>query len=105
MINDFEFKSNIKYLNNGLVNNKKLLVKNVNSEAKNSEKFKNKDTNTLVPSFQTSYAYPLQKQTGEFNYTLTPKLNLNFSLPHTKDVSEDNAKINYNNIYDINGSV
>ena len=102
LINDFEFKSNIKYLNNGLVNNKKLLVKNVNSEAKNSEKFKNKDTNTLVPSFQTSYAYPLQKQTGEFNYTLTPKLNLNFSLPHTKDVSEDNAKINYNNIYDIN---
>lgn len=102
LINDFEFKSNTKYLNNGLVNNKKLLVKNVNSEAKNSEKFKNKDTNTLVPSFQTSYAYPLQKQTGEFNYTLTPKLNLNFSLPHTKDVSEDNAKINYDNIYDIN---
>ena len=102
LINDFEFKSNTKYLNNGLVNNKKLLVKNVNSEAKNSEKFKNKDTNTLVPSFQTSYAYPLQKQTSEFNYTLTPKLNLNFSLPHTKDVSEDNAKINYDNIYDIN---
>ena len=102
LINDFEFKSNTKYLNNGLVNNKKLLVKNVNSEAKNSEKFKNKDTNTLVPSFQTSYTYPLQKQTSEFNYTLTPKLNLNFSLPHTKDVSEDNAKINYDNIYDIN---
>ena len=102
LINDFEFKSNIKYLNNGLVNNKKLLVKNVNSSAKNSEKFKNKDTNTLVPSFQTSYAYPLQKQSGEFNHTLTPRLNLNLSLPHTKDVRQDNAKINYDNIYDIN---
>jgi len=102
LINNFEFNSNIKYLNSGLVNNKKLFIKNVNSEAKNSEKFKNKDTNTLVPSFQTSYTYPLQKQTGEFNHTLTPKLALNLSLPHTKDVRKENAKINYDNIFDIN---
>ena len=102
LINNFEFNSNIKYLNSGIVNSKKLLIKNVNSEAKNSEKFKNKDTNTLVPSFQTSYTYPLQKQTEEFNHTLTPKLTLNLSLPHTKDVRKENAKINYDNIYDIN---
>ena len=102
LINNFEFNSNIKYFKNGLVNSKKLLIKNVNSEAKNSEKFKNKNTNTLVPSFQTSYTYPLQKQTNEFNHTLTPKLSLNLSLPHTKDVREENAKINYDNIYDIN---
>ncbi|MFL2885249.1 MAG: hypothetical protein ACJZ34_02895 [Candidatus Pelagibacter sp.] len=102
LINNFEFNSNIKYFNSGIVNSKKLLIKNVNSEAKNSERFKNKDTNTLVPSFQTNYTYPLQKQTGEFNHTLTPKLALNLSLPHTKDLSKDNAKINYDNIYDIN---
>ena len=102
LINNFEFNSNTKYFNNGLVNSKKLLIKNVNSEAKNSEKFKNKDTNSLAPSFQTSYTYPLQKQTDKFNHTLTPKLNLNLSLPHTKDVRKDNAKINYDNIYDIN---
>jgi len=102
LINNFEFNSNIKYFNNGLVNSKKLLIKNVNSEAKNSEKFKNEGTNTFIPSFQTNYTYPLQKQTDEFNYTLTPKLTLNLSLPHTKDVRKDNAKINYDNIYDIN---
>ena len=102
LINNFEFNSNIKYFKNGLVNSKKLLIKNVNSEAKNSEKFKNKNTNTLVPSFQTSYTYPLQKQTNEFNHTLTPKLSLNLSLPHTKDIRKENAKINYDNIYDIN---
>ena len=102
LINNFEFNSNIKYLNSGIINSKKLLIKNVNSEAKNSEKFKNKDTNTLVPSFQTSYTYPLQKQTEEFNHTLTPKLTFNLSLPHTKDVRKENAKINYDNIYDIN---
>ena len=102
LINNFEFNSNIKYFNSGLVNSKKLLIKNVNSEAKNSEKFKNESTNTFVPSFQANYTYPLQKQTDEFNHTLTPKLTLNLSLPHTKDVRKDNAKIDYDNIYDIN---
>ncbi len=102
LINNFEFNSNIKYFDSGLVNSKKLLIKNVNSEAKNSEKFKNKDTSTLVPSFQTNYTYPLQKQTDEFNHTLTPKLALNLSIPHTKDVRKNNAKINYDNIYDVN---
>ena len=102
LINDFEFKSNLKYLNNGIINNKKFLVKNVNSEAKNSEKFKNKNTFNLVPTFQTNYTYPLKKQTNEFDYTLTPKFSLNLSTPHTKDVHKNNAKINYNNIYDIN---
>ena len=102
LINNFEFNSNSKYFNNGITNNKKFLIKNVNSEARNSEKFKNKDTSNLVPTFQTNYTYPLQKQTDEFNYTLTPRLTLNLSTPHTKDVHQDNAQINYDNIYDIN---
>ncbi len=102
LINDFEFNSNSKYFNNGIINNKKFLIKNVNSEAKNSEKFKNKDTSNLVPTFQTNYIYPLQKQTDKFNYKLTPRFTLNLSTPHTKDVRKNNAKINYDNIYDIN---
>ena len=102
LINNLEFNSNLKYLNNGLINNQKLLIKNVNSEAKNSEKFKNKNSSTLSPTFQTNYTYPLQKQTNNFNHTLTPKFSLNLSIPHTKDVRNNNTKINYDNIYDIN---
>ena len=102
LINNFEFNSNRKYFDIGLVNSKKLLIKNVNSEAKNSRKFKNKNTSSLVPSFQTTYKYPLQKLTAEYNHTLTPKLSINLSVPHTKDVRKDNAIINYDNIYDIN---
>ncbi len=102
LINDFEFNSDSKYLNNGIENNKKFLIKNVNSKAKNSGKFKNKDTSTLMPTLQNNYTYPLQKQTDKFNYTITPKFTLNLSTPHTKDVSKNNAKINYDNIYDIN---
>ena len=102
LINDLEFNTNLKYFNNGLINSKKLLVKNVNSEAKNSKKFKNENSSTLLPTFQTNYTYPLQKQTNNFNHTLTPKFSLNLSIPHTKDVRNNNAKINYDNIYDIN---
>ena len=102
LINNLEFNSNSKYLNNGIINNKKFLIKNVNSEAKNSEKFKNNDTSNLVPTFQTNYTYPLQKLSDKFSYTLTPKFTLNLSTPHTKDVSKNNASINYDNIYDIN---
>ena len=102
LINDFEFNSNLKYFNNGIINSKKFLIKNVNSEARNSEKFKNKNTSNLVPTFQTNYIYPLQKQIDEFNHALTPKFTLNLSTPHTKDVNKNNAQINYDNIYDIN---
>ena len=102
LINDLEFNSSLRYLNNGIINEKKFLIKNVNSDARNSENFKNKDTYNLVPTFQTNYTYPLQKQTDEFNYTLTPKLSLNLSTPHTKDVHKRNAKINYDNIYNVN---
>ena len=102
LINDLEFNSNLKYFNNGIINNKKFLIKNVSSEAKNSEKFKNKDTSNLVPTFQSNYKYPLLKQSDQFNYTLTPRFTFNLSTPHTKDVHKDNAQINYDNIFDIN---
>ena len=102
LINDLEFNSDQKYLDSGILNNKKFLIKNVSSEARNSEKFKNKDTISLVPTFQSNYTYPLQKQNDTFNYTLTPKFTLNLSTPHTKDIHKNNVKINYDNIYDIN---
>ena len=55
-----------------------------------------------MPTFQSNYTYPLQKQNDKFNYTLTPKFTLNLSTPHTKDIHKNNVKINYDNIYDIN---
>ena len=88
-----DFSSNSKYFNNGVINNKKFQIKNVSSEAKNSEKFKNKDTISFAPSFQTNYTYPLQKQTEKFNYILAPKFALNLSIPHTKDVHKDQLEI------------
>ena len=101
LINNFHFDSNPKFLNNGIVNEKKLLIKNINSSASNSEKFKNKETLSLIPSFQTNYSLPLIKETAKSKNTFTPKLSLRLSTPHTKDVRTTDRKISYNNIYDF----
>ena len=101
LINNFQFDSNPKFFNNGIVNEKKLLIKNINSSASNSEKFKNKETLSLIPSFQTNYSLPLIKETAKSKNTFTPKLSLRLSTPHTKDVRTTDRKISYNNIYDF----
>ena len=101
LINNFEFNSSQKFLNNGIVNEKKLLVRNINSSASNSIKFKNKSSLSLIPSFQTNYFLPLIKESVKLRNTLTPKLSLRLSTPHTKDVRKTDRKISYDNIYDL----
>ena len=101
LINNFEFNSSPKFLNNGVVNDKKLLVRNINSSASNSGNFKNKNTLGLFPSFQTNYSLPLIKETIKSRNTITPKLSLRLSTSHTKDVRTTDRKISYDNIYDL----
>ncbi len=102
LINNLEFQSDLKYFDNGFLNEKKLILKNINTDATNSNKLKNKNTNSLVPSFQSDYTLPLSKETGKFNNILTPKLSLRLSIPYTKDNRLTNRTINYKNIYDFN---
>ena len=80
----------------------KQIIRNVNSSASNSEKFKNKSSYSLVPTFQSNYSFPLIKETIKTSNTLTPKLSLKLSAPHTKDVRKTDRQINYNNIYNLN---
>ena len=102
LINNFEFEPDPRFFNIGVVNEKKLLVRNVNSSASNSEKFKNKSSYSLAPTFQSNYSFPLIKETIKTSNTLTPKLSLKLSAPHTKDVRKTDRQINYNNIYNLN---
>ena len=101
LINNFEFQSDLEYFDNGFLNEKKLILKNINTDATNSNNFKNKNTNSLIPSFQSDYTLPLSKETGRFNNILTPKLSLRLSIPYTKDVRSTDRTINYKNIYDL----
>ncbi len=102
LINNFEFNSTPRFLNNGLISEKKLLIKNVNSSASNSDKFKNKNSLDIMPTLQANYSFPLAKETKSLNSTLIPKLSIKLSTPHTKDIRKTDRKINYSNIYDLN---
>ena len=103
LINNFNFQTNPKYFNNGIVNKKKFLLKNVNSKAKNSENFENNSSNTLLPRLQSTYSFPLMKETDKFKNTLSPKFSLNLSPDYTKDIrNRDEGQIDYYNIYDLN---
>tara|TARA_B100000900_G_scaffold377281_1_gene360610 strand:- start:2937 stop:5297 length:2361 start_codon:yes stop_codon:yes gene_type:complete len=101
LINNFEFQSFPNFFDNGIIHENKFFIKNVNSEAKNSEKFKNKSSISIAPTLQTMYSYPLKRETTEYNNTIIPKLSLRLSTPHTKDYSKSDRKINYDNIFNL----
>ena len=101
LINNFEFQSNLKLFDSGLINEKIFSVKNVNSDSTNSSNFKDKSTANIIPTFQTNYTYPLNKETPRFNNLITPKLSLRISLPNSKDVRRKDRTIGYENIYDL----
>ena len=103
LINNFNFQSTPRYFNNGIVNEKKFLLKNVNSKAKNSENFENNLSHTLLPTLQSTYTFPLIKNTDRFKNTLTPKFSLKFSPDYTKDIrNRSDGQIEYSNIYELN---
>ena len=102
LINNFEYSSIPTYFGKGIINQKKLLIKNINSEARNSENYKNKSNFNLIPTLQTNYSFPLKKETDKFDKILTPRFSLRLSPSHTKDVRKKDRQINYNNIYDLN---
>jgi len=102
LINNFNFQSLPKYFNNGVVNEKKFLLKNVNSKAKNSKNFENNNSNTILPTIQSTYTFPLVKETDKFSNNLTPKFSLKLSPDYTKDIrNRDDGRIDYFNIYDL----
>ena len=103
LINNFNFQSTPRYFNNGIVNEKKFLLKNVNSKAKNSENFENNLSHTLLPTLQSTYTFPLIKNTDRFKNTLTPKFSLKLSPDYTKDIrNRSDGQIEYSNIYELN---
>ena len=77
-------------------------MKNVNSKGKNSKNFENNNSNTLLPTFQSTYTFPLMRETDKFKNTLTPKFSIKLSPDYTKDIrNRREGQIDYYNIYDL----
>tara|TARA_B100001540_G_scaffold316791_1_gene347613 strand:- start:385 stop:2766 length:2382 start_codon:yes stop_codon:yes gene_type:complete len=104
LINDILYESNLDFFGNGFTKNYKLLLRNINSNAKNSNNYKNDSNFNLLSTFIFETKYPLFKKTEKFDNIFIPKLSLRFSPNETKNSTEKNARLTTNNIFDIDRS-
>ncbi len=101
-INNLIFNSNPKFSNLGFKNNYEFIIKNVNSDAKNSSSYQ-EDTNIYLSGlFQFNSSLPLIKKTNNYFNILSPKIALKISPNYTKDISQnDGNRLDVNNIYNF----
>ena len=71
-------------------------------QATKSTKFKNDKNFQLLTDLQYKIDYPLKKITEVSESYFSPILSLRFSPNQTKDISEDDKRIDFNNIFSFN---
>ena len=99
IINDLFYQSQDKFLTNGIKNNYNILLKNTNSNGKNSATFKDKTQSEILSSFIFESSYPLLREGLNFNNYLTPKLSLRYSPNSMKNLKDADRRIDINNIF------
>ena len=102
IINDLLYKSQDKFLTNGIQNNYKVLLKNNNSYGSNSTTFKNKTQSEILSSFIFESSYPLLREGINFNNYLTPKVSLRYSPNSMKNLKNEDRRIDISNIFALN---
>ncbi|MDC1053251.1 hypothetical protein OAP89_01755 [Candidatus Pelagibacter sp.] len=101
IINDLELNTFSKFSNKGFVTNYKMLIKNTNIDAKNSNNHKDKFEQSLASVMQYNLELPLKKESSEFINNFTPKIALMYSPNKSKNLSSDNRRMNTSNIYSL----
>ena len=102
MTNDLKYSSLKKITSKGFVTNYDFLLKNFNSDNKNSSKSKNELDQNLQSIVKYQIQYPLKKQGVKFDSILTPILSARFSPNKSKDMKGADRIIDYNNIFSLN---
>ena len=102
IINDILYKSNEKFSKNGIVSNYNALIKNVNVEANNSNKYKDDFEQSILSIIQYNSFYPLKKEGENSINNLTPKISLMYSPNKTKNLSNEKRRIDSSKIFSFN---
>jgi LPS-assembly protein len=102
IINDLLFNTYPKISSHGLINNFDFLVKNINTEADNSTKYKKEKSYRLASLAQYNLSYPLLKKTENYTNKFKPLLVVKFSPNKTKNMSKEERRIDISNIYSLN---
>ena len=101
-INDFIFNSDPKISDYGFYNNFDFIVKNVNSNSQNSEKFKESTSQYFSSILQFNSSLPLIKQNESFQKILKPKLSFKMSPNNTKNIRNEEVRVDANSLFNIN---
>ena len=102
MINDFLYSSYPKFTYKGLKNNYNILLKNINTESKNSENYKGSLSTKVATLVEYNSSYPLQKKTENYTNILKPIISARYSPSNSKNARNDDRRINVNNVFNLN---
>ncbi len=99
-INDLIFRSFPSVTSNGFYNEYSFLVKNHNSDNKNSI-YKNNKNFYVSSIFQYNSSLPLIKEDPNTRSILKPKISFKVAPTHSENNRDNDTKINFSNIYTI----
>tara|TARA_B110000027_G_scaffold36852_1_gene40769 strand:+ start:3269 stop:5638 length:2370 start_codon:yes stop_codon:yes gene_type:complete len=102
VINDFIYNSDSFISKNGLTNNYNFLIKNVNTDSRNSTRYKQDRDHKIMSIVEYNSSYPLIKKMKNYQNVLSPMVSLKFSPNNTKDLNNTDNRIDINNIFNIN---
>jgi len=86
----------------GLKNNLNIYFKNLNTVGKNVENFKSSPQVDLMSIIDLKSSFPLVKYSDETINTITPKISFRINPGDMNDASNEDRKLDVNNIFDIN---
>ena len=101
LINNLNFNSDSKFTTNGFKNNYNFLIKNINTEGKNSKKYNNNSDYKLESIFEYNSSYPLKKELENYTNILKPLMSFKYSPDKNKDMKNDVNRLDINNIYSL----
>ncbi len=103
VVNDLKYFSFPKISSSmeGLQTSYKMLLRNINSNSDNSSNFKKGDDQKLLSSILLETSLPLEKEKINSKSLLTPKISARYSPNATKNNSNSNIKLDYENIFSI----
>ena len=102
MINDFLFESNDVVSESGILSNYDIIIKNFNSYTENSTSYTEKEEYDVFGSLLLKTSYPLKKVNEYSENYLKPIIALRYSPNGTKNISNKDVKLNYDNIFALN---
>tara|TARA_Y100000591_G_C21844451_1_gene707808 strand:- start:162 stop:2543 length:2382 start_codon:yes stop_codon:yes gene_type:complete len=100
-INNLLFTSHPKITKKGFFNNYEFMIKNANTDGKNSKSFKEKENVYLSGLLQLNSSMPMIKENTNYDNIFKPKLSLKIAPSHTRNYQDDEITINLNNIFSL----